>query len=197
MSKIKTSKVEPNRCSICIDTEDFEKFITLDCGHCFHELCIDKWSKQNSCPVCRKPIDSKKPILSLKLDTETEDRLMAMEEHKAQLESLSNEIVMRHLRQNPILFAIASNGGIFNVAPQEEKREEHFIVKCANCDNDMCLEHNTIYNCERCGEMFYCSLECEMFNRDAHDCANYENTDESDSEHILLYDSSDSEESDD
>jgi len=47
------------QCPICID--DFccgEYQRTLDCGHCFHKKCIDRWFKKdkNDCPMCRAKI---------------------------------------------------------------------------------------------------------------------------------------------
>lgn len=39
-------------CSICFNQIDKEQ--KLDCGHVFHESCIEKWINTNpSCPICR------------------------------------------------------------------------------------------------------------------------------------------------
>lgn len=39
-------------CSICI--VDDGDFVSIDCGHAFHEQCIRKWiSKCKTCPICR------------------------------------------------------------------------------------------------------------------------------------------------
>lgn len=39
-------------CSICFNKIDKEH--KLDCGHVFHECCIEKWISINaSCPICR------------------------------------------------------------------------------------------------------------------------------------------------
>lgn len=39
-------------CSICFNKIDNE--YKLDCGHVFHESCIEKWINTNpSCPICR------------------------------------------------------------------------------------------------------------------------------------------------
>ena len=39
-------------CTICLEQIQFGA--TLECGHVFHEKCINKWSKQgNDCPNCR------------------------------------------------------------------------------------------------------------------------------------------------
>ena len=45
-----------NLCIICL--QDFENtIIKLDCNHCFHRKCINKWRKINdNCPICRKSI---------------------------------------------------------------------------------------------------------------------------------------------
>ena len=42
-------------CSICFSKIDKEH--KLDCGHVFHESCIEKWINTNpSCPICRYQI---------------------------------------------------------------------------------------------------------------------------------------------
>lgn len=46
-------------CSICLDNfKKGECYRTLDCNHCFHKKCIDRWFKKNNdgCPMCRTKI---------------------------------------------------------------------------------------------------------------------------------------------
>ena len=41
-------------CSICL--EPINKETKLNCGHCFHPECIEKWFDGNdTCPYCRDP----------------------------------------------------------------------------------------------------------------------------------------------
>jgi len=62
IKQIKYKKVkEPfeNECPICLDeitTGEYQK--TLDCKHCFHKKCIDRWFKKDNdfCPMCRLKI---------------------------------------------------------------------------------------------------------------------------------------------
>jgi hypothetical protein len=59
IKQIKYHKVKEehqNECPICLDNinvGEYEK--TLDCKHCFHKKCIDRWfNKDNDfCPMCR------------------------------------------------------------------------------------------------------------------------------------------------
>jgi hypothetical protein len=59
IKKIKYHKVKiehENECPICLENiniGEYEK--TLDCKHCFHKKCIDRWfNKDNDfCPMCR------------------------------------------------------------------------------------------------------------------------------------------------
>ena len=46
-------------CSICLDEYKIGEFHrTLDCNHCYHKKCIDRWFKKdrNECPMCRSKI---------------------------------------------------------------------------------------------------------------------------------------------
>lgn len=56
---IKNKDVE---CSICYSKIKGKHFYKLHCDHFFHENCIKPWiDKRNSCPLCRKVVDEKKP----------------------------------------------------------------------------------------------------------------------------------------
>ena len=51
---------EENKCSICLEVNNNNK-ISLDCGHKYHSLCIQKWKLRNdSCPICRQRISMEK-----------------------------------------------------------------------------------------------------------------------------------------
>ena len=62
IKNIKYKKVKEeneNECSICLDQikiGEFQK--TLECKHCFHKKCIDRWFKKDNdcCPMCRTKI---------------------------------------------------------------------------------------------------------------------------------------------
>ncbi len=44
-----------NECVICLELFDAgEKISIIDCGHYFHQTCIDEWEK--NCPKCRSSI---------------------------------------------------------------------------------------------------------------------------------------------
>jgi len=46
-------------CPICLDTfKPNEYYRKLNCNHCFHKRCIDRWFKtdHSECPMCRKKI---------------------------------------------------------------------------------------------------------------------------------------------
>lgn len=45
-------------CSICLE-EILKNNKELECTHCYHENCINKWlDKEGTCPLCRKRIDN-------------------------------------------------------------------------------------------------------------------------------------------
>ena len=53
---------EPLSCSICLEELQSEhEFISLECGHHYHEPCIGRWIKTQSCdvtcPLCKTNID--------------------------------------------------------------------------------------------------------------------------------------------
>ena len=59
--KVKESNKEllEEPCPICIDNfKEGEYYRKLDCNHCFHKKCIDRWFKKDhsECPMCRKII---------------------------------------------------------------------------------------------------------------------------------------------
>ncbi len=46
-------------CPICIEPfKENEFYRKLECGHCFHKRCIDRWFRKDhsDCPMCRKKI---------------------------------------------------------------------------------------------------------------------------------------------
>ena len=45
-------------CAICMLKVKIADASVLNCGHCFHRECLDKWLNQNlSCPECRSVVD--------------------------------------------------------------------------------------------------------------------------------------------
>ncbi|CAL9233823.1 unnamed protein product [Arabidopsis halleri] len=51
---------ESKTCAICLEnlsrSEDYCQM--PNCSHCFHERCVTEWfPHNNSCPLCRKPVD--------------------------------------------------------------------------------------------------------------------------------------------
>jgi E3 ubiquitin-protein ligase RNF115/126 len=47
-------------CSVCMDDVQLgDEVVSLPCSHWFHETCVGLWlSEHNTCPICRKGIDS-------------------------------------------------------------------------------------------------------------------------------------------
>jgi len=62
IKQIKYHKVKnesETECPICLEnlkTNEYQR--TLDCKHCFHKKCIDRWFKKDNdcCPMCRATI---------------------------------------------------------------------------------------------------------------------------------------------
>jgi len=55
----KDDPLKETECPICIECfKDNEFYRKLDCGHCFHKRCIDRWFRKDhsECPMCRKKI---------------------------------------------------------------------------------------------------------------------------------------------
>lgn len=52
------NKKENCQCSICFEKIDLnENLFDLNCGHDFHESCLNNWIKyKQDCPVCRKSV---------------------------------------------------------------------------------------------------------------------------------------------
>ena len=67
MNKIKLKELL--NCSICSIDMMLEP-ITVQCGHSFCRLCINKWFtqyKQNKCPMCRQKLDKQLPNVNISL----------------------------------------------------------------------------------------------------------------------------------
>jgi hypothetical protein len=110
---------------------------------------------------------------------------MAMQTRLNELDELANALIMREVARNPFLMMAAMQSNLFGMAAAgsaNADHEDHFLVGCATCGTDMCMEHSTIYNCELCGEMFYCSPQCELRNRQNHDCVNWVEVEDSDND---------------
>jgi len=60
-------------CSVCLyDFAEEEDVRGLQCGHWFHQNCVDNWlvNHRNSCPLCREPA-IKKPQPTPEIEGET------------------------------------------------------------------------------------------------------------------------------
>ena len=68
----KTNSNDNELCSICQEKFDVEEKIqTLQCGHKFHEPCIQKWIEvRNLCPLCKQVADNTRPVTELSSDDE-------------------------------------------------------------------------------------------------------------------------------
>lgn len=50
---------EKDMCTICYNKIEKDTDKKLDCGHKYHEACIDTWLKESkTCPICRTPCRS-------------------------------------------------------------------------------------------------------------------------------------------
>ena len=60
------SRSPNNKCSICFDhvsKNNKNAFIIDGCNHIFHNNCITPWLDKNTCPNCRKTIDTSRPVM--------------------------------------------------------------------------------------------------------------------------------------
>ncbi len=74
----------PDKCSICLNSVRPTRGVRkLDCGHLFHVRCLNEWkgTGTRTCPLCRKPFDTKKYKVTMTiLNTETsESRITSMD----------------------------------------------------------------------------------------------------------------------
>ena len=54
------------QCSICMNDINENNGGFLDCGHCFHNGCLEKWIKiKTNCPMCRKHFNKLKIMKSI------------------------------------------------------------------------------------------------------------------------------------
>ncbi|CAO3639230.1 unnamed protein product [Cunninghamella echinulata] len=60
----------PLECSICIEPLHSEPIATTECGHIFHNSCIQEWFRKdhNKCPLCNKKFSHRKPFIPLYID---------------------------------------------------------------------------------------------------------------------------------
>ena len=66
-------------CSICIEKVD--RGFKLECGHCFHSGCLNRWlEEKNSCPICRHPIQNGEDSNILENDTTSDVEEIIIEE---------------------------------------------------------------------------------------------------------------------
>ena len=57
--KIKENEMCQLECPICLENFKINEFYRkLDCSHCFHKRCIDRWFRKDhsDCPMCRAKI---------------------------------------------------------------------------------------------------------------------------------------------
>jgi hypothetical protein len=52
------TKLNENICNVCLEPYKLkDSYITLQCKHNFHDICIQKWllNESTKCPICRYP----------------------------------------------------------------------------------------------------------------------------------------------
>jgi hypothetical protein len=160
-------------CAICFE----DSTNSLLCGHFFHPKCIAGWAEHNSCPVCKRPIDKTKPVKKFGYQSDTSfDEELA----RRTLLGFVNEFdgVAPDHGLDDLLMAVmgAHNHGprpgfiilpCPHHPPLEEKKEDQFLVSCANCGAGLTYDDPYI-NCAYCGDYFFCSNGCEEIN--GHSC---------------------------
>lgn len=114
-----------NRCSICLEYVTHNKYIT-NCNHEYHESCLNIWAKDhNSCPVCRKPIDSTKPVRKCRIHTEQEDREFAYQLAQENLYIDEDRIAVMRAVLNSLR------------REQQRERRERLLI-CLHCNSNPC-----------------------------------------------------------
>jgi hypothetical protein len=138
---ILNSNVE--RCGICLENSTYK----LECGHIFHEKCMEQWKQYNSCPICRCPLDSnfpvKKPISNTEGDEDLATELLYQDAVETVIRQERLEILLESLRYNEI-----------------------------NADGCQCCGKSEITLnelCYTCGVIYFCSDDCKNIG---HVCSN-------------------------
>ena len=91
-------------CAICLEIIESDS-INLQCNHNFHIICIDKWkSKENTCPICRKPIDE--------VDFVSDESESSSENDES---NLSNEIIRERINVGEFVWSCFKVVRIFSV----------------------------------------------------------------------------------
>jgi hypothetical protein len=77
-----TKEEEMYECSICLNKKlEGEHFVDAGCGHCYHEVCLMKWSQVNSnCPQCRTKFKETKPENDKRTGTNVDEYLPHIDE---------------------------------------------------------------------------------------------------------------------
>lgn len=66
-------------CPICHDVAKDTEFVTTDCGHKFHVVCLDTWLREhNSCPMCRTDIHQHNSTFNTSIRTSNKLIMIAM-----------------------------------------------------------------------------------------------------------------------
>lgn len=66
-------------CPICRYNDPLDRQV-LDCGHEFHSECLVPWARQcNTCPICRRAIDTSVPVSGCPFLHIDEDRNHALD----------------------------------------------------------------------------------------------------------------------
>jgi hypothetical protein len=81
-------------CTICQDLLTFERgpAVALNCGHSYHNVCIQNWMKLNrSCPIC-KAIVNRKKLQRLYFSYRQTDNDQGTGEIRDKMRELNNDI---------------------------------------------------------------------------------------------------------
>lgn len=59
--QVDLNETQNEECAICLQPFDEDELIReIQCGHIYHQTCLDGWSiKNNTCPLCRQPLKTK------------------------------------------------------------------------------------------------------------------------------------------
>lgn len=73
LKKVKGINLPQEECSICLETCETDA-LKLECGHHFHQMCVEKWKVMNrSCPICRRPLSGDAEYLPTFFEADIDD----------------------------------------------------------------------------------------------------------------------------
>ena len=137
-------------CSVCMDDVHIgDEVVSLPCSHWFHETCASAWlSEHNTCPICRKGIDSQTPPPNSRRASQSTPN--SRNEHRARRLSTTRPRLSRDNTSSSAqdrqsrLDAIRNAGGRLAPSPEEEPSPgRQFRWHVVGNSNNYSQEHPT------------------------------------------------------